>query len=119
MALWNIVPTWFEIEDRMTQDMGHQGRHGRAPRLSVSTDTANRLGLPGILDNSQIIEQTPKSPLTHFQSMPGNHQTTVPVTPRKPMPPRIERNAKTDQHQHQQHPRKGTHPQLVAHHPTQ
>ena len=29
MALWNIVPTWFEIEDRMTHDMGHQGGHGR------------------------------------------------------------------------------------------
>ncbi|VVO19152.1 DUF6861 domain-containing protein [Pseudomonas fluorescens] len=29
MALWNIVPTWFEIEDRITHDMGYQGGHSR------------------------------------------------------------------------------------------
>jgi len=25
MYLWNIVPSWFEIEDRVTRDMGYQG----------------------------------------------------------------------------------------------
>ncbi len=25
MFLWNSVPSWFEIENRVTQDMGYQG----------------------------------------------------------------------------------------------
>nr|WP_314526264.1 polymorphic toxin type 15 domain-containing protein [uncultured Pseudomonas sp.] len=29
MVLWNIVPSWFEIEDRLTHDMGYQGGHAR------------------------------------------------------------------------------------------
>lgn len=29
MTLWNIVPSWFEIEDRITHNMGYQGGHAR------------------------------------------------------------------------------------------
>jgi hypothetical protein len=43
MALWNIVPSWFEIEDRTTHNMGYQADVHEYSSMTSQAATVRRI----------------------------------------------------------------------------